>query len=146
MNDFKHFAHLKEVKHDKIIEFFRVHELGSSNPIMTYLSILKPIDRCVILEQLFNPEILNLWDLRDKMVLAYVKAGRVDLAMKVIQFSEINGDTDMNIYILKSKLDLGIPPKMENWQRIERIKMELEKESGTLERDFIKLIIDFLNH
>jgi hypothetical protein len=143
--DFKHFANLKEIKHDKIIEFFRAHEFGSSNPIMTYLSILNPVDRCVILEQLFNPGILNSWNLRDKLVLAYVKAGRVDLAKQVIAFSEVNGDIEQNIYILKSKLDLGVPPKMENWQRIEKMKMELERESGILERNFINLIIEFVS-
>jgi len=145
MNDFKHFAHLKETKHDKIIEFFRAHEFGSSNPIMTYLSILTPVDRCVILEQLFKPEILNSWDLRDKIVLAYVKAGRVDLANQVIAFSEVNGDIDQNIYILKSKLDLGIPPIMENTQRLEIMYRELKKETGILETEFIHLLIDFIS-
>lgn len=142
--DFKYFAHLKNIKHDEIIAFFHAHELGSSNPIMKYLNILAPIDRCIIIEQLFNPLILNSLYIRYKMVLYYVTADRLDLAEKIIEFSTVNGDIVLSIDLMKSKLNIGESPKFENWQRIEQMKKEFEKESGALERSFINLIIDFL--
>lgn len=144
--DFKHYAHLKESKHDEIITFFKKHELGSSNPIMTYLSILSPLDRCIILEQLFIPNLLNSWDLRDKMVLAYVKTGRVELAKEVIEYSYKNGESSINLNILKSKIDLGVPPAMSDLQRLEIINREYDKEKGNLEKQFLQLISKFITN
>ncbi|MDR2651084.1 MAG: hypothetical protein LBC68_02040 [Prevotellaceae bacterium] len=155
--DFKFYAHLKKTKHEKFISFFKEHPLGTSNPIMTYFSILQPKDRVIILEQLFNPNCLNSSNLRDKLVLAYVKIGRVDLAKKVIEFSIQNGENDMNIFGLKSKLDLGIPAQQSDFERLSEINSWLsEIESGLykqffsqeqldLHKQFLYMLIHFIN-
>ena len=143
--NFKYFECLKETKHNEIIDYFQINEISSGNPVVKYLGILTPEDRCVIIEQLFKPDILNSLFFRYLMVIFYITANRLDLAIKVIEFSENYGEVNWGVDILKSGLNFKIPPKMENRQRIEKMKFEYQKETGELERSFINLIIDFVN-
>ncbi len=70
----KHFRHLASQRHIDVAAFFMVKPLGTNNPILTYFSTLEPLDRCVILELLFEMGQHNI-NVYDKMVLAYVKVG-----------------------------------------------------------------------
>ncbi len=103
---FKFYKDKKHSGHEPIIQFFSRNRFGTNNPVMTYLSVLATTDRCVILEELYNPNLLDSI-LSDKLLLAYVTSGKKHLAEKVIENSIRNGENDLNVWGLRSKLDLG---------------------------------------
>lgn len=117
---------------------------GTNNPIMNYLSVLAPIDRCVILEELYNPSILNSI-LSDKLLLAYVTNGKKHLAEKVIENSIDNGESKMNICGLRNKLDLGLAPTRNRYQRLAIYNDFLSKSQNPTETEFLNLLIEFCN-
>lgn len=130
-------------KHLKIVNFFIENEFGTSMPILTYLSTLAPIDRCIILEKLFEITPGNI-DLYDKMLLAYVKVGRVDLAKQVLKIAKDRGESDFNIWGMSEKLDLGIPPERSNQQRMAMFKEYLSEAADRQEIEFLNLLINFI--
>lgn len=142
--DFKYYTHLLKPKHDKLIKFFQQHSLGTSMPIMTYFSILEPIDRVIVLEQLFSPYTLNS-NLQDKLVLGYVKIGKIDLAKRVIESSKQKGENSVNIWGLQQKIDIGIPNKILDNQRLQKLNEWRYGESGLLEIQFIEMLVEFIN-
>ena len=73
-----------EEKHLTIVDFFALNGFGSNMPILTYLSTLEPLDRCIILEKIFDEQGGDII-LLDKLLLAYVKIGRVDLAEEFLE-------------------------------------------------------------
>src|ERR1035437_4045373 len=93
-------------KHLPIVAYFLKNGFGTSMPVLTYLSYLKSVDRCIILEKLFIENVRNI-QLYDKMVLAYVKVGRPDLGKEVITFARKNGELEFNCQGIEQKLDLG---------------------------------------
>jgi hypothetical protein len=144
MNELRFHEDHKNSNHQPIIDFFHRNPLGTNNPVMTYLSVLAPIDRCVILEDLYNPNVLNSI-LSDKLLLAYVTSGKQYLAEKVIENSIYNGENDMNIWGLKSKLDLGLAPTRNRAQRLAIYNDFLSKSQNPIEIEFLNLLIDFCN-
>lgn len=143
--DFKYYAHLLKSKHTKIINFFQENMLGTSMPIMTYFSILEPIDRVIVLEQLFSPYSLNS-NLQDKLLLGYVKIGRKDLAQKVVESSKQKGENSVNVWGLLQKIDIGIPNKIFDYQRIEKLNEWRISETGLLEIQFIDILLEFITN
>jgi len=127
-----------------IIEFFRNYGFGTNNPILTYFSVLATTERCVILEELYNPKILDSI-LSDKLLLAYVTSGKIDLAKTVIENSTKNGESDINIWGLNSKLDLGLAPTRNRDQRLAIYNDFLSKTENPVEIKFLNLLIDFCN-
>lgn len=131
--------------HDPIIKFFQQHGFGTNNPVMTFLSVLSTTDRCVILEELFNPNKLNSI-LSDKLLLAYVTSGKQHLAEKVIENSIQNNEIEINVWGLKSKLDLGLAPTRNRAQRLVIYNDFLSKTQNPLEIKFLNLLIEFCNN
>jgi len=111
---------------------------------MTYLSILAPNDRCVVLEELYNPDILDSV-LSDKLLLAYISSGKKNLAKKIVENSIRIGESDDNVSGLKSKLDLGLAPNRNRAQRIEIYKNFLNQSPSPLEVEFLNILISFCN-
>ncbi|MCF6212788.1 MAG: hypothetical protein L3J45_02060 [Flavobacteriaceae bacterium] len=133
---------LKE-KHLPIINFFKEKGFGSSMPILNRFSYLKPIDRCIILEKLFVDGIRNIY-LLDKLVLAYVKIGRQDLGMKVIDYARKTGESEVNCSGMEFKLDIGIPHKKTDSERLAKIKDKLSDTNDFMENKFLNLLKTFV--
>ena len=72
-------------RYDAIVEYFVRHPLGTHPPAMTVLSLLPPVDRCLILERLFTRRSGNLLDLVDKLSMAYLKADWPELANRFVE-------------------------------------------------------------
>ena len=144
MNDFKFHKDHKHFNHNPIIEYFKRNGFGTNNPVMTYLSVLAPVDRCIILEEIYNPDLLNSI-LSDKLLLAYVTSGKQYLAEKVIDNSIHNGENEMNIWGLRSKLELGLAPTRNRAQRLEIYNDFLSKSQNPIETEFLNLLINFCN-
>ena len=66
-------------RYDDILSYFRQHPFGSIPPDMTVLSVLPPVDRCLILERVFERGNWHGLALVDKLSMAYMKAGWLDL-------------------------------------------------------------------
>lgn len=141
---FKFHKEKKHSGHDPIIQFFSRNRFGLNNPVMTYLSVLATTDRCVILEELYNPNFLDSV-LSDKLLLAYVTSGKKPLAEKVIQNSIRLGESEINVWGLRNKLDLGLPPSRNRAQRLAIYNDFLSKPQGVVEKEFLNLLIDFCN-
>lgn len=142
---FKFHKDKKHSGHDTIIQFFRRNKFGTNNPVMTYLSILDTTDRCVILEELYNPTTLDSI-LSDKLLLAYVSSGKKHLAEKVIENSIRKGENDMNVWGLRSKLELGLAPSRNREQRLTIYNDFLSRAQDKLEIEFLRILIDFCNN
>ena len=142
MEKFKTFINKTTENHLPIISFFKRNYFGSCLPVLTYLSVLSKLDRCIILENLFNPDALNS-NISDKLLLAYVTSGRQDLAEDVIQNSIENGESDENIWGLRSKMDLGIAPQRNKQQRLDIYKNFQLSQSELQEIEFLKILIQF---
>ena len=130
-------------RHISITNHFIKHGFGSNMPILTHFSILKPIDRCIILEKLFEKKVRNI-HLYDKMVLAYVKIGRPDLGKLVVEFARQIGESEFNCWGIEQKLDLGIPREISDEQRLMQIGNDLKKTNASLEIEFLNLLIEFI--
>ncbi len=130
--------------HLPIITFFKKNAFETNNPILTFFSVLASTQRFVILVQLYNPQILGSV-LIDKQLLAYVTIGQIILAKKVIANSIRNGERDINVYGLNSKLDLGLAPSRNRAQRLVIYNDFLSKTNHQLEIKFLNLLIDFCN-
>ena len=61
-----------------ILSYFRQHPFGSIPPDMTVLSVLPPVDRCLILEQVLERGDGYGLVLADKLSMAYMKTGWLD--------------------------------------------------------------------
>ena len=72
-------------RYDDILSYFRRHPFGSIPPDMTVLSVLPPIDRCLILERVFEHGDGYGLILIDKLSMAYMKAGWLDLGKLFLQ-------------------------------------------------------------
>jgi len=112
---------------------------------MTYLSILAPNDRCVVLEELYRPDVIDSI-LSDKLLLAYISNGKHNLAKRIIENSIRIGDSDDNVAGLKSKLDLGLAPNRNRAERIEIYKNFLTQSPNPLEVEFLNILIIFCNN
>lgn len=71
-------------RYEAIVDYFVGHPFGSHPPDMTILSLLPPVDRCLILERLFSLRAGNVLDLVDKLSMAYLKAGWPELANRFV--------------------------------------------------------------
>jgi RimJ/RimL family protein N-acetyltransferase len=132
-----------EQKHVAIVEFFLQNGFGTSMPILSFFSYLKPIDRCIILEKLFDLKIRGI-NLYDKMVLAYVKVGRPLFGKEVIDFARSKGESEMNCWGLEQKLDLGIPQEITDQYRLEMLQGFLGNVTIPQEGKFLGLLINFI--
>ena len=65
-------------RYDDILSYFRQHPFGSIPPDMTVLSVLPPVDRCIILERVFERGYGYGLVLADKLSTAYMKTGWLD--------------------------------------------------------------------
>jgi hypothetical protein len=133
-----------EQRHLTIVDFFRRNPFGSNMPILTYLSTLEPLDRCIILENLLEEGVDDIV-LLDKLLLACVKIGRPDLAQAVIDFAIENGEPPSNIRALESKLgNITPPPKRNDQERLLMFKNYLANTSDPKEIEFLNLLIKFI--
>ena len=66
-------------RYDDILAYFRRCPFGSIPPDMTALSVLPPVDRCLILERVFDRGDGDVVVLADKLSMAYMKSGWLDL-------------------------------------------------------------------
>lgn len=132
-------------KHNPIVEYFIRNGFGTSMPVLTYLSTLKPIDRCIILERLFELNVRNI-HVYDKMVLSYVKVGHPEYGIPVINFARKMGESEFNCRGIEEKLKLiGIPPERSDEQRLFMFKDYLSNTNVPIEIEFLNLLIKFIN-
>ncbi len=68
-----------------IIDYFNNNPFGTKPPNMTVLSLLPPVDRCLILEQLIRRRSGNRIDVIDKLSMAYLKTGWRDVANEFLE-------------------------------------------------------------
>lgn len=130
-------------KHIPIVDYFLKYNFGTNLPVLTYLSTLSPFDRCIILEKLFEEGFRNI-HLLDKMVLAYVKVGRVNYAKEVIHFANQMSIYNNEISMLVSKLDLPIPQPQTNTNRLIILEEYRISTNDPIELEFIDLLIEFV--
>lgn len=142
LNDLHFFSKNQKEEHKPIINFFIKHGFGTINPVLTYLSILSPDDRCTILEALYRLDSHNSI-LNDKLLLAYVTNGRRDLAEKLILNVINQGESQENVYFLKDKLDLGLAPHRTGAERIALYEDFKNKASDKTIIEFLDLAISF---
>ena len=74
-------------RYDDILAYFRRVPLGCNPPDMTALSNLPPVDRCLILEKVLINADGDILTLIDKLSMAYLKAGWMDLAIAFVRAS-----------------------------------------------------------
>ena len=67
-------------RYDALLNYFKVTPLGSMPADMTVLSLLPPIDRCLIIERILKDGTGDRLTCIDKLSMAYLKAGWRDLA------------------------------------------------------------------
>ncbi len=142
-------AHYKEYLHDghkPIIDFFKKYGFGTNPSVLTYIGFLAAIDRCVILEQLYDDSKLDS-GLNDKLVIAYVASGRKDLAEVVIKNSIKNGENPLRIVALEMELKLRLEPKRNQKERLAIYNDFLASthKANLVEITFLNLLINFCN-
>jgi hypothetical protein len=137
------YQNLLTEKHIKIVNFFMENRFGSNMPILTYFSTLDPLDRCIILEKIFELKGGSIV-LFDKLVLAYVKVGRIDLAELVIETAQDSGVDEMYIEGMEDKLIVGVPPERTRQQRLDMFKDYLARTEVKVEIQFLNLLIKFI--
>ena len=71
-------------RYDDIVSHFRQYPFGSVMPDLTVLSLLPPVDRCLILERVAEVCSVNVIVWIDKLSMAYLKAGWRDIAMQFL--------------------------------------------------------------
>lgn len=93
-------------RYDDILAYFKRVPFGCNPPDMTALSNLPPVDRCLILEQVLINADGDILTLIDKLSMAYLKAGWMDLAIAFIRASCQRGliDAYARVYF-EEKLD-----------------------------------------
>lgn len=67
-------------RYDDIVAYFKQFPFGTVMPDLTVLSLLPPVDRCLILERLAVECKVNLIVWVDKLSMAYLKTGWDDVA------------------------------------------------------------------
>lgn len=71
-------------RHDAISTYFKLNKFGDNPEDLTILSLLPPIDRCLILERVMEAGTLDFITCIDKLSMAYYKAGWEDVARAFI--------------------------------------------------------------
>lgn len=84
-------------RYDDILSYFKRYPFGSIPPDMTVLSVLPPIDRCLILERVFERGDAYELALIDKLSMAYMKAGWLDLGRLFLENCYEGGFIDDDI-------------------------------------------------
>lgn len=84
-------------RYDDILSYFKRYPFGSIPPDMTVLSVLPPIDRCLILERVFERGDGYELALIDKLSMAYMKAGWLDLGRLFLENCYEGGFIDDDI-------------------------------------------------
>jgi hypothetical protein len=141
----KYFLEQIKNKHIPIVEYFLRNGFGTSMPVLTYLSTLKPIDRCIILEKLFESNVRTI-HLYDKMVLSYVKVGHPEYGIPVINFARKMGESEFNCRGIEEKLKLvGIPPERTDEQRLIIFRDYLSSTHVSSEIEFLNILIKFID-
>lgn len=72
-------------RYDDILSYFRQCPFGAIPFDMTVLSVLPPVDRCLILERVFERGDGYALALADKLSMAYMKTGWIDLGRQFLQ-------------------------------------------------------------
>ena len=72
-------------RYDLISDYFKCNALGRRPGDLTVLSLLPPVDRCLILERVLECGQCDLLTCVDKLSMAYYKAGWRDLAFAFIE-------------------------------------------------------------
>ena len=81
-------------RYDEILAYFKRVPFGCNPPDMRALSYLPPVDRCLILEQVLLKADGDILALVDKLSMAYLKAGWMDLAIDFVRASYRRGLID----------------------------------------------------
>ena len=81
-------------RYDDIFAYFKRVPFGCNPPDMTALSNLPPVDRCLILEHILINADGDVLTLVDKLSMAYLKAGWMDLAIAFVRASFRRGLID----------------------------------------------------
>ena len=95
-------------RHDAISAYFKLNTFGNIPEDMTVLSLLPPVDRCLILERVIESGAPNFLACIDKLSMAYYKAGWEDVAREFIDKCDRTGLLRGNRQWFDEKLD-GLP-------------------------------------
>lgn len=72
-------------RYNDIVSHFKQHPFGTVMPDLTILSLLPPVDRCLILERVAGECRVDAIVWIDKLSMAYLKAGWRDIAMQFLE-------------------------------------------------------------
>ena len=72
-------------RYDAFTDYFKDNSLGSDPSVLTVLSLLPPVDRCIILERVFQFGKCDFMVCIDKLSMAYVKAGWREIAYNFLE-------------------------------------------------------------
>lgn len=133
-------------KHLGIANFFVNEKFGAYPPLMTYLSTLKPFDRCVILEVIHNKNLYHTYDIIiDKLMLAYCKDGNKSAAESILKIYQQNGTRqEMFDHLVYTQQTVGIAPFRSDAERIEYFNDYETRTSNPLDVEFLKLLKSFV--
>ena len=85
-------------RYDCFVDYFRRHPFGSVPNDMTVLSLLPPVDRCLILEMVLFFGFGNSVVIIDKLSMAYLKAGWEQLSFEFLSACYNGGFLDSRSY------------------------------------------------
>lgn len=83
--DISNIAKMVGTRYDAICAYFRDNPFGSNPSDLTILSLLPPIDRCLIIERILKLDNSDRLTCIDKLSMAYLKAGLRDVAFEFIK-------------------------------------------------------------
>lgn len=91
-------------RYDEISDYFKDHSLGKIPEDLTVLSLLPPIDRCLILERVIRSCKCDFTVCIDKLSMAYYKAGMDRVAFEFLERCEAADMLDGNYGFFIDKL------------------------------------------
>lgn len=93
-------------RHDRISDYFKTHTFGRNPEDLTVLSLLPPVDRCLILERVMEAGMVgDFLACIDKLSMAYFKAGWNDVARAFLEGCDNSGLLQGHRQWFEDKLD-----------------------------------------
>ena len=92
-------------RHNAICDYFKVNKFGRTPEDLTVLSLLPPVDRCLIIERVMDVGFCDFMACIDKLSMAYVKTGWRDIAHRFIETCEAAGLLDGYFQFFMDKLN-----------------------------------------
>ncbi len=95
-------------RHDPISDYYKANVFGARPGELTLLSLLPPVDRCLILERILEGGKCDLLACIDKLSMAYYKAGWPNVAFEFLRGCATRGWLEGHYRLFAEKLN-GLP-------------------------------------